>query len=59
MAPLQQWWQASWSVPNPGNLVDGDTVTATATDPTERPSLPSAQSQRVHPQHRLRWMTCW
>ncbi|MGT2552441.1 Ig-like domain-containing protein, partial [Acinetobacter geminorum] len=23
----------SWSVPNPGNLVDGDTVTATATDP--------------------------
>ncbi|WP_430517586.1 hypothetical protein [Acinetobacter baumannii] len=22
-----------WSVPNPGNLVDGDTVTATATDP--------------------------
>ena len=23
----------TWSVPNPGNLVDGDTVTATATDP--------------------------
>ncbi|WP_461949654.1 BapA/Bap/LapF family large adhesin [Acinetobacter baumannii] len=31
----------SWSVPNPGNLVDGDTVTATATDPAGNTSLPS------------------
>ncbi|MDC5268490.1 Ig-like domain-containing protein, partial [Acinetobacter baumannii] len=30
----------SWSVPNPGNLVDGDTVTATATDPAGNTSLP-------------------
>ncbi len=30
----------SWSVPNPGNLVDGDTVTATATDPASNTSLP-------------------
>ncbi|MFA3130308.1 Biofilm associated protein, partial [Acinetobacter pittii] len=30
----------SWSVPNPGNLVDGDTVTATATDPAGNISLP-------------------
>ncbi|SUV62957.1 cell-surface adhesin [Acinetobacter baumannii] len=28
------------SVPNPGNLVDGDTVTATATDPAGNTSLP-------------------
>uniref|UniRef100_UPI0027E539BE hypothetical protein n=1 Tax=Acinetobacter pittii TaxID=48296 RepID=UPI0027E539BE len=30
----------SWSVPNPGNLVDGDTVTATATAPAGNISLP-------------------
>ncbi|EXH51996.1 bacterial Ig-like domain family protein, partial [Acinetobacter baumannii 1533268] len=30
----------TWSVPNPGNLVDGDTVTATATDPAGNTSLP-------------------
>ncbi|NUF17387.1 Ig-like domain-containing protein, partial [Acinetobacter lactucae] len=30
----------SWSVPNPGTLVDGDTVTATATDPAGNTSLP-------------------
>ncbi|MDC5290539.1 Ig-like domain-containing protein, partial [Acinetobacter baumannii] len=30
----------SWSVPNPGNLADGDTVTATATDPAGNTSLP-------------------
>ncbi|MBW3010234.1 beta strand repeat-containing protein, partial [Acinetobacter baumannii] len=30
----------SWSVPNPGNLVDGDEVTAIATDPSGNPSLP-------------------
>ncbi|MDC4552876.1 Ig-like domain-containing protein, partial [Acinetobacter baumannii] len=30
----------SWSVPDPGNLVDGDTVTATATDPAGNTSLP-------------------
>ncbi|MGQ1667869.1 Ig-like domain-containing protein [Acinetobacter baumannii] len=30
----------SWSVPNPGHLVDGDTVTATATDPAGNTSLP-------------------
>ncbi|GAB03274.2 Ig-like domain-containing protein, partial [Acinetobacter sp. NBRC 100985] len=29
-----------WSVPNPGGLVDGDTVTATATDPAGNESLP-------------------
>ncbi|WP_228268802.1 Ig-like domain-containing protein, partial [Acinetobacter oleivorans] len=32
----------SWSVPNPGNLVDGDTVTATATDPAGNTSLPGS-----------------
>ncbi|MDC5529747.1 Ig-like domain-containing protein, partial [Acinetobacter baumannii] len=31
----------SWSVPNPGNLVDGDTVTATATDPAGNTSGPA------------------
>ncbi|WP_240490435.1 Ig-like domain-containing protein, partial [Acinetobacter venetianus] len=30
----------AWSVPNPGGLVDGDTVTATATDPAGNESLP-------------------
>ncbi len=29
-----------WSVPNPGGLVDGDTVTATATDPAGNESAP-------------------
>src|SRR5690606_17298419 len=29
-----------WSVPNPGGLVDGDTVTATATDPAGNESVP-------------------
>ncbi|WP_227512944.1 Ig-like domain-containing protein, partial [Acinetobacter venetianus] len=29
-----------WSVPNPGGLVDGDTVTATATDPAGNTSVP-------------------
>ncbi|KCX73255.1 bacterial Ig-like domain family protein, partial [Acinetobacter baumannii 754286] len=33
----------SWSVPNPGNLVDGDTVTATATDPAGNTSLPGTE----------------
>ncbi|WP_347020357.1 Ig-like domain-containing protein [Acinetobacter baumannii] len=36
----------SWSVPNPGNLVDGDTVTATATDPAGNTSLPGNTSYR-------------
>ncbi|MFW2795092.1 Ig-like domain-containing protein, partial [Acinetobacter baumannii] len=31
----------TWSVPNPGNLVDGDTVTATATDPAGNTSGPA------------------
>ncbi|MGR0306711.1 Ig-like domain-containing protein, partial [Acinetobacter beijerinckii] len=31
----------SWTVPNPGNLVDGDTVTATATDPAGNSSDPA------------------
>uniref|UniRef100_UPI000A6720EC Ig-like domain-containing protein n=1 Tax=Acinetobacter baumannii TaxID=470 RepID=UPI000A6720EC len=31
---------ATWSVPNPGNLVDGDTVTATATDPEGNTAWP-------------------
>ncbi|WP_336949947.1 hypothetical protein, partial [Acinetobacter junii] len=30
-----------WSVPNPGNLVDGDEVTATATDGAGNESLPA------------------
>ncbi|WP_436899686.1 Ig-like domain-containing protein, partial [Acinetobacter gyllenbergii] len=30
----------AWTVPNPGNLVDGDTVTATATDLAGNVSLP-------------------
>ncbi|WP_430517600.1 Ig-like domain-containing protein [Acinetobacter baumannii] len=50
----------SWSVPNPGNLVDGDTVTAaTATDPAGNSSLPvQAQSQQTSQHLWLRWMTC-
>ncbi|MFW1953972.1 Ig-like domain-containing protein, partial [Acinetobacter beijerinckii] len=31
----------AWTVPNPGNLVDGDTVTATATDAAGNESLPA------------------
>ncbi|MCJ9280983.1 hemagglutinin/hemolysin-like protein, partial [Acinetobacter baumannii] len=31
----------TWSVPNPGNLVDGDTVTAIATDPAGNTSGPA------------------
>ncbi|MEN8408341.1 Ig-like domain-containing protein, partial [Acinetobacter seifertii] len=30
----------TWSVPNPGDLKDGDKVTAVATDPAGNPSLP-------------------
>ncbi|MEQ1217133.1 Ig-like domain-containing protein, partial [Acinetobacter nosocomialis] len=29
-----------WTVPNPGDLTDGQTVTATATDLAGNPSLP-------------------
>ncbi|XAZ02596.1 hypothetical protein H2789_03905 [Acinetobacter calcoaceticus] len=62
MAPLQQWWQAQMvasRVPNPGNLVDGDTVTATATDPAGNTSLPvQAQSLQTSQHLWLRWMTC-
>ncbi len=29
-----------WTVPNPGDLTDGQTVTATATDPAGNPSVP-------------------
>ncbi|WP_228272997.1 Ig-like domain-containing protein, partial [Acinetobacter sp. TUM15371] len=29
-----------WTVPNPGDLTDGQTGTATATDPAGNPSLP-------------------
>ncbi|WP_228271395.1 beta strand repeat-containing protein, partial [Acinetobacter oleivorans] len=32
----------SWSVPNPGDLTDGQTVTATATDPAGNTSLPGS-----------------
>ncbi|QNX12980.1 BapA prefix-like domain-containing protein [Acinetobacter seifertii] len=31
-----------WTVPNPGDLTDGQTVTATATDPAGNPSLPGS-----------------
>ncbi|MDO7202875.1 Ig-like domain-containing protein, partial [Acinetobacter baumannii] len=31
----------TWTVPNPGNLVDGDTVTAIATDPAGNTSGPA------------------
>ncbi|QER74329.1 hypothetical protein F3P16_03800 [Acinetobacter baumannii] len=48
----------SWSVPNPGNLVDGDTVTATATDPAGNTSLVQAQFQQTSQHLWLRWMTC-
>ncbi|WP_336982856.1 Ig-like domain-containing protein, partial [Acinetobacter modestus] len=33
----------AWTVANPGNLVDGDTVTATATDPAGNISLPATE----------------
>nr|WP_324199236.1 Ig-like domain-containing protein [Acinetobacter pittii] len=33
----------TWSVPNPGNLVDGDTISATATDPAGNTSLPGTE----------------
>ncbi|EXR47984.1 bacterial Ig-like domain family protein [Acinetobacter baumannii 1391434] len=43
----------SWSVPNPGNLVDGDTVTATATDPAGNTSGPATNLvQTVHSMHK-------
>ncbi|QRQ14923.1 Ig-like domain-containing protein [Acinetobacter pittii] len=32
----------SWTVPNPGDLTDGQTVTATATDPAGNTSLPGS-----------------
>ncbi|WP_228268101.1 Ig-like domain-containing protein, partial [Acinetobacter oleivorans] len=32
----------SWSVPNPGDLTAGQTVTATATDPAGNTSLPGS-----------------
>ena len=48
----------SWSVPNPVT-VDGDTVTATATDPAGNTSLPvQAQFQQTSQHLWLRWMTC-
>ncbi|EXV93620.1 putative biofilm associated protein [Acinetobacter baumannii 25691_1] len=49
----------SWSVPNPGNLVDGDTVTATAL--TLQATLHcqvQAQFQQTSQHLWLRWMTC-
>ncbi|WP_430517588.1 hypothetical protein [Acinetobacter baumannii] len=49
MAPLQLVaGNGSWSVPNPGNLVDGDTGNT------------GAQSQRHQTSQHLwlRWMTC-
>ncbi|MDF2419280.1 Biofilm associated protein, partial [Acinetobacter beijerinckii] len=33
----------AWTVPNPGGLLDGDTVTATATDPAGNESLPATE----------------
>ncbi|NIE98455.1 hypothetical protein F3J02_18545, partial [Acinetobacter sp. Tr-809] len=32
-----------WTVPNPGNLPNGSTVTAVATDPAGNPSLPGSE----------------
>ncbi|WP_336982870.1 Ig-like domain-containing protein, partial [Acinetobacter modestus] len=32
----------SWTVPNPGGLTNGDTVTATATDPAGNTSAPAS-----------------
>ncbi|WP_415835901.1 Ig-like domain-containing protein, partial [Acinetobacter dispersus] len=32
-----------WTTPNPGNLPDGSTVTAIATDPAGNPSLPGSE----------------
>ncbi|MFW2163222.1 Ig-like domain-containing protein, partial [Acinetobacter beijerinckii] len=33
----------AWTVANPGNLLDGDTVTATATDAAGNESLPATE----------------
>ncbi|MGQ1697533.1 hypothetical protein ACT42I_09815 [Acinetobacter baumannii] len=49
----------SWSVPNPGYLVDGDTVTATATDPAGNTYCQvQAQFQQTSQHLWLRWMMC-
>ncbi|MEN4984685.1 Ig-like domain-containing protein, partial [Acinetobacter modestus] len=32
----------AWTVPNPGGLTNGDTVTATATDPAGNTSAPAS-----------------
>ncbi|QNX49530.1 hypothetical protein IC784_04160 [Acinetobacter seifertii] len=35
-----------WTVPNPGDLTDGQTVTATATDPARQPVITWFSSSR-------------
>ncbi|MFL9507522.1 Ig-like domain-containing protein, partial [Acinetobacter baumannii] len=34
----------TWTVPNPGDLKDGDTVAVVVTDPAGNPSLPSTST---------------
>ncbi|WP_262779360.1 Ig-like domain-containing protein, partial [Acinetobacter courvalinii] len=38
-----------WTVPNPGGLVDGDTITAIATDPAGNPSVPGTETVDATP----------
>ncbi|MBJ8483788.1 Ig-like domain-containing protein, partial [Acinetobacter vivianii] len=38
-----------WTVPNPGGLKDGDTVTAIATDPAGNPSAPGSETVDTTP----------
>ncbi|MEB6667556.1 Ig-like domain-containing protein, partial [Acinetobacter vivianii] len=38
-----------WTVPNPGGLKDGDTVTAIATDPAGNPSAPGSETVDLTP----------
>ncbi|WP_171067709.1 Ig-like domain-containing protein, partial [Acinetobacter courvalinii] len=38
-----------WTVPNPGGLVDGDTITAIATDPAGNPSVPGTETVDLTP----------
>ncbi|MCU4392647.1 Ig-like domain-containing protein, partial [Acinetobacter courvalinii] len=38
-----------WTVPNPGGLVDGDTITAIATDPAGNPSVPGTETVDITP----------
>ncbi|WP_411800819.1 BapA/Bap/LapF family large adhesin, partial [Acinetobacter vivianii] len=38
-----------WTVPNPGGLVDGDTISAIATDPAGNPSVPGTETVDLTP----------